>query len=302
MPSKVWTNCTTWVPVPGSTWSRRSWRASTSAADSPSIALLASSQALATSTALPLRGPDSVRPRAGVSVRGVPNRASQVARAPGLALTTAATASACALVGFTRAPARLSVVDVEPGVSAVAVTAAALDENVRPAIAAAAVATARTWVLRLFRMLGAPWRAARVAGYPRVCDLNDAPSSRSRVPGRSRPGYAATVSSGRTRCCWWRCRSVDAVKSTSASQISAKPTQRIAGIGSWKNRTPQQELHGRGEVLHQAQRAQRDPGRGAAEAEQRDHGDHAGADDQQRRAPAPLLPNVEAPVAIRNTM
>ena len=86
-----------------------------SAADSPSIALFDDSHALATSTALPLRGPDSVLPIAGVSVRGVPNRASQVARAPGLALTTAATASACAWVGLTRAPARLSVVTVEPG-------------------------------------------------------------------------------------------------------------------------------------------------------------------------------------------
>ena len=144
------------MPVSGSTWSRRSSSASTSAADSPSIAWLAPSQALATSTALPLRGPESVFPRAGVSVRGVPNRASQVARAPGLALTTAATASACAWVGFTRAPARLSVVTVEPGVSAVVVTAAAWDENVRPAIAAAAVATASTCVLRVFRMRGTP--------------------------------------------------------------------------------------------------------------------------------------------------
>ena len=109
-------NCTTWVPVPGRTWSRRSCSAAMSAAERPSAALLSVSQALATSTALPAAGPDRVSPSAGVIVRGVPKRASQVARAPGLALTIAETASACAWVGLVIAPTRLStaVVSAEP--------------------------------------------------------------------------------------------------------------------------------------------------------------------------------------------
>ena len=79
-----------------------------SAAERPSAAWCADSQALAASTALPEAGPDSVRPRAGVIVRGVPKRASQVARAPGLALTIAEIASAWAWVGLVIAPTRLS--------------------------------------------------------------------------------------------------------------------------------------------------------------------------------------------------
>ena len=79
-----------------------------SAADRPSAAWFWVSQDLATSTALPAAGPDRVSPSAGVMVRGVPKRGSQVARAPGLALTIAETASACAWVGLVIAPTRLS--------------------------------------------------------------------------------------------------------------------------------------------------------------------------------------------------
>ena len=106
------------------------------------MSLWAVSQDFATDTAVPDCGPASVFPMAGVRVRGVPKRASHVARVPGLALMIAAAAAAWAWVGLTMAPARLSVVTASRRVGAV-VTAAALDESERPAIGAA-VATAST--------------------------------------------------------------------------------------------------------------------------------------------------------------
>ncbi len=58
------------------------------------MSLWALSQERAIDTAVPDRGPERLLPMAGVRVRGVPKRASQVARVPGLPLTIEAMASA----------------------------------------------------------------------------------------------------------------------------------------------------------------------------------------------------------------
>ena len=106
------------------------------------MSLCAFSQDLATNTAVPDCGPESVLPIAGVRVRGVANRASQVApRVPGLALMIEATASACAWVGFRIEPVRLSVAAADPPASSDPMTADALEERVSPTMVAVAIAS-----------------------------------------------------------------------------------------------------------------------------------------------------------------
>ena len=74
------------------------------------------------------------------------------------------------------------------------------------------------------------------------------------------------------------------MKSDRAIQTMANPIQRLGRHDLVRDEHADEELQDRGDVLEQAHHGERHPDRGGGEAEQRNGGDHARPDQEQRVA------------------